>query len=218
VPTAQFRVLFSLVVLKHERRKVAHFNVTEHQTGPADVTAIGWNFSGSCECVAICCATGTESMLNISVNACKHWLGGFFSHVMHDAAFLKYYGALLIDTQDVSACRHQTKSKKEDLMTEHEKIQELIRLKDQAPIALDPDKSALLIIDVQRYFARPESPFAQVFEKLVPGATDGYFERVQSTVLPNIQRLWSVSAPIICRSSSAVLVPLWRMAGIFRNG
>jgi nicotinamidase-related amidase len=42
---------------------------------------------------------------------------------------------------------------------------------------------------VQRYFARPESPFAQVFEKLVPGATDGYFERVQSTVLPNIQRL-----------------------------
>ena len=74
-------------------------------------------------------------------------------------------------------------------MTDHEKMQEIIRLKDQAPIALDPEKSALLIIDVQRYFAKPDSPFAQVFEKLVPGATSGYFERVESTVLPNIQRL-----------------------------
>ncbi|MBA2526229.1 MAG: cysteine hydrolase [Pyrinomonadaceae bacterium] len=74
-------------------------------------------------------------------------------------------------------------------MTDHETIQELIRLKDQAPIAIDPVKSALLIIDVQRYFARPDYPFAQIFEKLVPGAADGYFERVNSTVLPNIQRL-----------------------------
>ena len=39
-------------------------------------------------------------------------------------------------------------------MTEHEKIQEIIRLKDQAPITIDPLKSALLIVDVQRYFAR----------------------------------------------------------------
>jgi putative transposase len=32
VPTATFRVLFCLVVLSHERRKVLHFNVTEHPT------------------------------------------------------------------------------------------------------------------------------------------------------------------------------------------
>jgi hypothetical protein len=32
VPTATFRVLFVLVILAHERRRVLHFNVTEHPT------------------------------------------------------------------------------------------------------------------------------------------------------------------------------------------
>lgn len=32
VPTATFRVLFCLVVLSHDRRRVLHFNVTEHPT------------------------------------------------------------------------------------------------------------------------------------------------------------------------------------------
>ncbi len=77
-------------------------------------------------------------------------------------------------------------------MTDHEKVLEIIRLKDQAPINIDPTKSALLIVDVQRYFARPDYPFGQTFERLVPGATTGYFERVESIVLPNIQRLQEV--------------------------
>lgn len=37
VPTATFRVLFVLVVLGHARRRLMHFNVTEHPT--ADWTA-----------------------------------------------------------------------------------------------------------------------------------------------------------------------------------
>lgn len=32
VPTALFRVLFVFVVLSHDRRRVVHFNVTEHPT------------------------------------------------------------------------------------------------------------------------------------------------------------------------------------------
>jgi putative transposase len=32
VPTARLRVLFVLVVLAHHRRRVRHFNVTEHPT------------------------------------------------------------------------------------------------------------------------------------------------------------------------------------------
>ncbi len=32
VPTARFRVLFVFVVLAHQRRRVVHFNVTEHPT------------------------------------------------------------------------------------------------------------------------------------------------------------------------------------------
>ena len=74
-------------------------------------------------------------------------------------------------------------------MTDHEKVQELLRIKDQAPMTIDPGKSALIIVDVQRYFARPEYAFARVIDKLVPGLATGYFERVKSTVLGNIQRL-----------------------------
>ena len=74
-------------------------------------------------------------------------------------------------------------------MTDHEKIQALLRAKDQAPIAFDPVKSALIVVDAQLWFTRPEYPFAQAIEKLVSGATAGYFERVQSRVLGNIQRL-----------------------------
>ena len=51
VPTLQLRVLFVFVILAHERRRVLHFNVTEHPTAewtaqqiieafPEDVAAI----------------------------------------------------------------------------------------------------------------------------------------------------------------------------------
>src|SRR5216683_355902 len=32
VPTATFRVLFVIIVLSHDRRRVLHFNVTDHPT------------------------------------------------------------------------------------------------------------------------------------------------------------------------------------------
>ena len=32
VPTATFRILYVLLVLRHERRQVVHFNITEHPT------------------------------------------------------------------------------------------------------------------------------------------------------------------------------------------
>ena len=69
-------------------------------------------------------------------------------------------------------------------MSDHEKILEIIRLKDQTPIALDPRKTALRIIDMQRYFVSPHYPLMQTFEKLVPGVTAGYCERVNATVIP----------------------------------
>jgi len=73
--------------------------------------------------------------------------------------------------------------------TEHEKIREMIRQKEQSPLALDAGQTALMIVDVQRFFTRPDSEFAQVFQKLAPGAIDGYFERVNRCVLPKIQEL-----------------------------
>ena len=57
-------------------------------------------------------------------------------------------------------------------MTDHEKVQELARIKGQAPITIDFEKCALMVVDVQRFFARPEYPFAQVFEKVRGPATD----------------------------------------------
>lgn len=74
-------------------------------------------------------------------------------------------------------------------MNDHEKVREILKLKDNAPLELKPEQTALLIVDAQRYFARSEYPFAQTFERLVPGSTAGYFERVDSTVMPNIGRL-----------------------------
>jgi hypothetical protein len=32
VPTATFKVLFGFVILAHERRRIVHFNITEHPT------------------------------------------------------------------------------------------------------------------------------------------------------------------------------------------
>jgi biuret amidohydrolase len=92
-------------------------------------------------------------------------------------------------------------AKEISMMTEHEKIQEMIRQKEQAPLALDPKRTALIIVDVQRFFTRPDSEFAQVFQRLAPGAIDGYFQRVNSTVLPKIRELQycfrSLGLPVI---------------------
>ena len=86
-------------------------------------------------------------------------------------------------------------------MTEHEQIQEMIRQKEQAPIALDSRSTALVIVDVQRYFTRSDSDFARLFQRLAPGAIEGYLQRVSSTVLPRIQELQhcfrSLSLPVI---------------------
>jgi hypothetical protein len=59
----------------------------------------------------------------------------------------------------------------------------LLRIKGQAPLAIDPKNSALTVVGVQRWFKHSDDAWAQVFEKLVPGATAGYFERVQTRVL-----------------------------------
>lgn len=73
---------------------------------------------------------------------------------------------------------------------EHERVVEFIRQKDASmPLPIDPQHSVLLVVDMQRLFVRREYPFGQACETLMPRITDGYFERVQQSVVPNIQRL-----------------------------
>lgn len=74
-------------------------------------------------------------------------------------------------------------------MTEHEQFAEILRTKNQIPIQLDPSRTALIVVDMQRYFTQPAFPFTEVFEKLSPGACSGYLKRVREIVIPNIQRL-----------------------------
>jgi hypothetical protein len=71
-------------------------------------------------------------------------------------------------------------------MSEHDDVLAIIGQKNQAPFAFTPERAALLVIDVQRYFVRPDHAFGQVFERLGPGVTRGYFARVRETVVPNI--------------------------------
>ncbi|MGB5585656.1 MAG: integrase core domain-containing protein [Gammaproteobacteria bacterium] len=43
VPTATFRILYVFLVLRHYRREVVHFNVTEHPTAQQMVEASPWD-------------------------------------------------------------------------------------------------------------------------------------------------------------------------------
>jgi isochorismate hydrolase len=49
-------------------------------------------------------------------------------------------------------------------MAEHDMVLHMIQQRNQKPIALNPQKTALLVIDMQRYFVRPHYPFGQVIE------------------------------------------------------
>jgi biuret amidohydrolase len=76
-------------------------------------------------------------------------------------------------------------------MNEHEQVISIVRAKNQSPIALEPTRTALIVVDMQRYFTQPSFPFTQVFEKLSPGCSEGYLKRVRETVIPSIQKLLS---------------------------
>jgi hypothetical protein len=39
-------------------------------------------------------------------------------------------------------------------VTEHEKIQEIVKIKDQVPLPLDDGRSALIVVDVQRFYEK----------------------------------------------------------------
>jgi biuret amidohydrolase len=73
-------------------------------------------------------------------------------------------------------------------VSDDQKIEEMIRQKEHAPIALQFERTALVVVDVQRFFTRPDD-FAQVFHSFSPDALEGYFQRVSSTVLGRILEL-----------------------------
>jgi nicotinamidase-related amidase len=85
--------------------------------------------------------------------------------------------------------RRRKLPEKENAMNEHEQILAVIRAKNGSPIPLDPRKTALIVVDMQRYFTQPSFPFTEVFNRLSPGAASGYLKRVRHVVIPSIQKL-----------------------------
>jgi nicotinamidase-related amidase len=65
----------------------------------------------------------------------------------------------------------------------------MLAAKNAAPLELDPLRTALIIVDMQRYFTQPAFPFTDVFEKMSPGVCSGYLKRVRESVIPNIRLL-----------------------------
>lgn len=86
-------------------------------------------------------------------------------------------------------------------MNEHEQVIGMIRAKNQAPIQLKPQRTALIVVDMQRYFTQPSYPFTEIFEKMAPGSSLGYLKRVRETVIPSIQKLLATfraqGAPVV---------------------
>ena len=74
-------------------------------------------------------------------------------------------------------------------MSEHELVTAMLSTKNAAPLELDPSRTALIIVDMQRYFTQPSFPFTDFFEKMSPGVCSGYLRRVRETVIPSIRRL-----------------------------
>jgi nicotinamidase-related amidase len=74
-------------------------------------------------------------------------------------------------------------------MSEHEQVTGILTAKNAAPLELDPARTALIIVDMQRYFTQPSFPFTDLFEKMSPGVCSGYLRRVRETVIPRIRLL-----------------------------
>ena len=97
-------------------------------------------------------------------------------------------------------------------MSEHEQILGILQAKNANPIELDPSRTALIVVDMQRYFTQAAFPFTDVFNKLSPGAASGYLTRVRETVIPSIQRL------LTCFREAGSLVIFTAVGSEERNG
>ncbi len=72
---------------------------------------------------------------------------------------------------------------------EHEKVKDIVRLRAQRPLTVDPGATALIVVDAQANFVDPGQPFMRALELMSPGVTSGYRRRLEDTVMPNVGRL-----------------------------
>ncbi len=75
------------------------------------------------------------------------------------------------------------------MSTAHDKYIALQRARNTPPLALDPQTTALVIVDMQEYFLNPASPFSRACERIVPGVLGHLQERGRGVVEPSLRRL-----------------------------
>lgn len=87
---------------------------------------------------------------------------------------------------------------------------------------LDAERTALLVIDLQRYFVQPGYPFGRFIASITPEGSDYYLKRVQELVIPNTQRLLEAfrarGAQIVYTEFGSALPDGRDMAGWARRG
>ena len=71
----------------------------------------------------------------------------------------------------------------------HDKYMKLQRLRNATALPIDPQRTALIVIDMQEYFLNPESPFSRACNDHVPGVLDYFQDRGRTLVEPTLQRL-----------------------------
>jgi nicotinamidase-related amidase len=54
---------------------------------------------------------------------------------------------------------------------------------------LNPVRTALIVVDMQKYFTEPDHPFGRMMEQFDPDGIKFYLNRVEQLVIPNIQKL-----------------------------
>ena len=68
-------------------------------------------------------------------------------------------------------------------------IQKLVEVRKSMTPEIIPNKSALLIIDMQEYQVKKDWPAYKLMDKWIPGIWDYYCDQVSKIVEPNIKRL-----------------------------
>jgi nicotinamidase-related amidase len=71
----------------------------------------------------------------------------------------------------------------------HDKYMALQRRRNATPLALNPQSTALVIVDMQEYFLNPASPYSRDCESAVPGVLGYFQERGRGVVEPSLRRL-----------------------------
>ena len=74
----------------------------------------------------------------------------------------------------------------------HEAYTEWQKRKNAVPVQIEPETTALVIIDMQEWVVNPASAFCRYAERRVPGLLRYFLAQVADVVIPNLQHLLDV--------------------------